>query len=208
MRIGLVVAAFLAPLLLCAPARADDDCDEIPAIVAQIEQAGFTGAYAEGTFIYQGRVPDACRVALADALAAYRERLGAAIDGPEHTRYRHWLLWEEAQWAGRAQLYDRAATLTRSANAERHNQPDSYFDAIAAFLARDRAAYDAAYLQLTRDVQTRYYSRNTDIARSVGDALIAGGEALGLCWDRPFSEAFSLACSGQVMDRLIAERQG
>ncbi len=207
MRIGLVGAAFLAPLLLSAPARADDNCDEISAIVSQVEQAGFTGAYAEGMSIDPGHVPEECRIALADALAAYRARLSGAVAGPEHTRYRHWLFWEEAKWAGRAQLYDRAAALTRLANAERHHQPDSYFEAIAAFLARDRAAYDAAYLQLMRDVQTRYYGHNTEIARSVGDALIAGGEALGLCWDRPFVEAFSLACSNQVMDRLIQARQ-
>lgn len=208
MRLGLFIAALIVPLMMSAPARADDECAAIPEIMSQVERAGFTGAYAEGMSIYPGRVPEDCRIALADALTAYRERISGALAGPEHTRYRHWLFWEEAQWTGRAQLYERAAALTRQANAERHNQPDSYFDAIAAFLERDRAAYDAAYLQLTRDVQTRYYGRNTEIARSVGDALIAGGEALGLCWDRPFSEAFSLACSGQVMDRLIDARQG
>lgn len=191
------IAAFIAPLLMCASVRADEDCDGIAEIIDQVEQAGFTGAYAEGTFIYPGRVPEACRVAMADALAAYRGRIGGALAGPAHTRYRHWLFWEEAQWAGKAHLYDRAAMLTRQANGERHNQPDAYFDAITAFLERDRTAYDAAHLQLMRDVQARYYSRNTEVAINVGDALIAGSEALGLCWDRPFSEAFSLACSAQ-----------
>lgn len=208
MRLGLFVAAVVAPLLMYASAHADDSCTSIPEIIRSIEEAGFTGAHAEGTFIYPGQVPEECRVAMADALAAYRGRISVALTGPQHTRYRHWLFWEEARWAGNAQLYERAAALTRHANAERHNQPDAYFDAITAFLERDRAGYDAAHLQLTHDVQARYYGLNTELARNVGDVLLAGSEALGLCWDRPFSEAFSLNCSGQVMDRLIRERQG
>jgi hypothetical protein len=203
----LFAATLLTTFLLCASARADDVCAAIPEIVRGVEEAGFTGAYAEGAFIYAGRVHEECRVAMADALAAYRGRISHTLAGPAHTRYRHWLLWEEAKWAGNGQLYARAADLTRQAMAEQHNQPDAYFAAIAAFLERDRAAYDAAHLELTRDVQTRYYSRGVGIAISAGDGLIASSEALGLCWDRPFSEAFSLACSGDVMTRLIRERQ-
>jgi hypothetical protein len=208
MRIGLFVATIIVPLLMCAPARAEDSCAAISEIIADVEQAGFTGAYAQGTYIYPGRVPEDCAVAMADALAEYRGRISGALVGPAHTRYRHYLFWEEAQWAAKAELYGRAAPLTRQAMAEQHNQPDAYFAAIVAFLERDRAAYDAAHLQLTRGVQARYYSRNTEIASNVGDALIAGSEALGLCWDRPFSEAFSLVCSGPVIDRLSQERQG
>lgn len=208
MRLALLMAAFAAPLLVCAPARADDACEGIPEIIRGVEESGFTGAYAQGSFIYPGRVPEECRVAMADALAAYRGRISGALAGRAHTRYRHWLFWEEAKWAGNAQLYNRAAALTRQANGEQHNQPDAYFDAITAFLERDRVAYDAAHLQLTREVQAHYYSRNSEVASNVGDALIAGSEALGLCWDRPFSEAYSLTCSGQVMDRFIRERQG
>jgi hypothetical protein len=180
------------------------ECASTRDTIRQVESNGFVGAFSEGSYIPLPSVPVECRLAMADELAAYRTRIQQGLAGPTHSRYRHWLYWEEAKWAGRAQLYERASELTRLARAEQHNQPDEYFDAFIAFFNRDERALAEARHQLLPVVQRRYYSN--PYGTGPGDALLASVEGLQLCWDRPFAEADSLSCSGDPLTRMIRSR--
>jgi hypothetical protein len=199
---ALIVA--LAFLAFAVGAAGASDCSSTRDTIRQVESNGYVGAYSEGSYIPLPSVPSECRLAMADELAAYRSRTWQSLIGPQHSRYRHWLLWEEAQWAGRAQQFDRAAELTRLAKAEQHNQPDEYFDAFIAFFERDESALAEARQRLLRVVQQRYYSR--PYGAGPGDALLAGAEGLQLCWERPFIDAHSLTCSGDPLTRIIRSR--
>ena len=140
---------------------------------------------------------EGCEQEAADLIAAYVRRHGAALSEAE----RRQLSWHEGQLRAALGEYTRAAELFA---ASRPSEPEGdrqlYVDASVAFVLRDRAALEAARDQMRLlpaprgwdEAADRYQARfGRTIEWPPNLALV---ESLLACFDRPYSEAYSLTC--------------
>lgn len=191
----LAVLVFLSVAGLPSLAQAQD-CPLVAESIADMERAGFEGAYREGWYFGYDRYSNGCQERMADAMASFRERHASELSAPALSSYRYRLFWYEGYYAAEAGQFERAATLFGQARAEAQREYDpAFYDAYIAFFTRDLASAQRARDALAQQFDARQVS---GWQRQSADWQLAKLDGLIACFDRPFTEA-DRACARQFM---------
>ena len=191
----LAVLAFLSIAGLPSLARTQD-CPLVAESIANMEQAGFEGAYREGWYFGYDRYSNGCQESMANALASFRDRHADDLSAPAMSAYRYRLFWFEGYYAAEIGQFERAATLFGHAKSELRREYDAaFYDVYIAFFSRDLGA-----AQLARDTLAGQFDarRLSGLQRQSADWQLAKLDGLIACFDRPFTEA-DRACAREFM---------
>lgn len=196
----LTVSTGLACLLLaaCCPVRAAaPDCTHDRERLLALDEDAFDQDMRGGWRPLGGR--PGCELAAADLLRDYRARHGSTAGI---------LFWHEGQLRAFAGQRAQAATLME-ASRRAPGVPDGggwnpYLDATVAYLRGDRAAFDAARARLAAlppvaEAGVKDGVMETDLPdgskmRMRWPPNIDVVDGLGKCFDKPYGEAYSMAC--------------
>lgn len=191
-------AAALACVLTTANAAwaAAPDCAYDRARLLALDQDAFDQDMQGGWRPLSAR--PGCEPAAADLIRDYRQAHGLKEDI---------LFWHEGQMRATAGQSEAAAALMEAARRPQEQDAfgwNPYVDATIAFLRRDRPAFDAAQARLAavpappgqevRDGMIEVHMSGGQVQKMRWPMNVDVVEGLGNCFDKPYREAYDLAC--------------